>query len=166
MLTENEIDRIAASVNALRPDWPAKSLRTLIADKLAHRTRRDVAVALTWVACESETKTPKRVLEAGPWWQGLGQEVRVPRNPSEDEQCPARNSKGALIHPGQFAASCSGCASERLAPVLDIRGSDRRADASDVRAMLRIATSDLCSHGVQPRHCHETHETETEESDE
>lgn len=107
MLTTGEIDRIAAAANALRPDWPVKSLRTLIADKLAHRTRRDVALALTWVACDSTTVTPARVLESGPWWFGFAQEVRVPRNPKPDEECPE--------HIGQFQHSCSGCATENAA---------------------------------------------------
>lgn len=73
-MNENERDRIAAAINALRPDWPTASIRTLIADKLNNRTRRDVAVALAWVACESATKTPARVLEAGPWWHASNAE--------------------------------------------------------------------------------------------
>jgi hypothetical protein len=69
-MNENEADRIAAMAHALRPDWPLASLRTLLQrPEMASRTRRDVAVALAWVACESATKTPARVLEAGPWWQ-------------------------------------------------------------------------------------------------
>lgn len=67
-MTPNEMDRIAAATNALRPDWPILSIRTLLAKKLRDRPRRDVAIALTWVACDSESKTPARVLEAGPWW--------------------------------------------------------------------------------------------------
>ena len=71
-MNENEIERIAHAANALRPDWPIGSIRTLLSKpELAHRPRRDVAVALTWVACESKSKTPARVLEAGPWWQAV-----------------------------------------------------------------------------------------------
>ncbi len=65
-MNENETDRIAAMGNALRPDWPVASLRALLRrPTLANKTRRDMAVALAWVACESETKTPARVAEAG-----------------------------------------------------------------------------------------------------
>jgi len=68
-MNEFEVQRIAAAMNHLRPDWPVASLRTLITEKLGERARRDVAVALAWVACESNTATPARVLEAGPWWK-------------------------------------------------------------------------------------------------
>ena len=70
-MNENEIERIAAAVNVLRPDWPTPSLRTFIAKKLGMRPRRDVAVALAWVACDSATTTPARVLENGPWWKAV-----------------------------------------------------------------------------------------------
>lgn len=72
-MNETERDRIAAAIHQLRPDWPASSLRTLLdRPALKDRPRRDVAVALTWVACESKSQTPARVLEAGPWWQAAG----------------------------------------------------------------------------------------------
>ena len=88
-MTPGEIDRIAAAINMLRPDWPAASLRTLLArQELVHRPRRDVAVALAWVACESATLTPARVLEAGPWWRAaVADEARTPTPPRRDESC-------------------------------------------------------------------------------
>lgn len=74
-MNETERDRIAAAIHQLRPDWPASSLRTLLdRPTLKDRPRRDVAVALTWVACESKSQTPARVLEAGPWWQAASTE--------------------------------------------------------------------------------------------
>lgn len=73
-MNEHEIERIASAMHALRPDWLASSLRTLIAKKLADRPRRDVAVALTWIACEPNSHTPARVLESGPWWKAAGVE--------------------------------------------------------------------------------------------
>jgi hypothetical protein len=153
MLTENEIDRIANAIHALRPDWPANSLRSLIADpKLATKTRRDVTVALAWVACESETKTPGRVLENGPWWRAaVASDDRVPRNPMPHEECGT--------HKGQFRLSCSGCHSEKLAPVVPIRG---KATAADVKAALRLAKSENCSHGVKPDRCLLKHDSPEE----
>lgn len=69
-MNEHDRDRIAAAMNAVRPDWPINSLRTLLdRPQLADRPRRDVFVALAWVACETATATPARVLEAGPWWR-------------------------------------------------------------------------------------------------
>lgn len=91
-MNEHEIDRIAAAVNVLRPDWPVNSLRTLLGRaELTHRPRRDVAVALIWVACDSDTKTPARVIENGPWWRaataGLAEEAHAPRPPKGTEAC-------------------------------------------------------------------------------
>lgn len=71
-MNEHEIARIAAAIHELRPDWPASSLRTIITTHLADKPRRDVCVALAWVACEAGTSTPKRVLEQGPWWRAAG----------------------------------------------------------------------------------------------
>ena len=71
-MNEHETDRIAAAMHQLRPDWPVASIRTLIRKHLADRPRRDVAVALAWIACEPNTHTPARVLESGPWWLAAG----------------------------------------------------------------------------------------------
>src|SRR5690349_10527813 len=69
-MNEVEISRIAAAISDLRPDWPAASIRSLLGrPELKNKPRRDVAVALTWVACEADSKTPARVIEAGPWWR-------------------------------------------------------------------------------------------------
>lgn len=73
-MNEHEIGRLAAAAHQLRPDWPANSLRTFITKNLADRPRRDVAVALAWIACEPNTATPARVLEAGPWWRAAAVE--------------------------------------------------------------------------------------------
>lgn len=69
-MNEHERQRIADAMHHLRPDWPTKQLLTLLASpQLADRPRRDVTVALSWVACEAGTSSPYRVLEAGPWWR-------------------------------------------------------------------------------------------------
>lgn len=68
MISRDETERLAAMANALRPDWPLKSLTTFIVNELTRRTYREVAIALAWVATDPVTATPKRVLEAGEWW--------------------------------------------------------------------------------------------------
>ena len=79
-MNEHEAERIADAMNRLRPDWPVKSLRTLLAKPaLANRPRRDVTVALAWVACETATSTPARVLENGPWWRAAAADGAVVR---------------------------------------------------------------------------------------
>lgn len=67
-MNRTEVERIAKAINGLRPDWPWNALVTFIEAHLTERAYRDVAVALTVVACDPETRTPKRVLEPGPWW--------------------------------------------------------------------------------------------------
>jgi hypothetical protein len=80
-MNDHEAERIADALTHLRPDWPVKQLRTLLADpRIAGRPRRDVVVALAWVASEPGTASPYRVLEAGPWWRAatvLGDSVTV-----------------------------------------------------------------------------------------
>ena len=67
-MNEHEAQRIASAISRARPDWPEQQLLTLISSKLADRPRRDVFVALAWIASERETTSPYRVLESGPWW--------------------------------------------------------------------------------------------------
>ena len=87
-MNDHEKTRIAAAINQLRPDWPAASLRSLLdRPAISNRPRRDVAVALAWIACETTTQTPARVLESGPWWKAAGIEGqaqhREPYDPAE-----------------------------------------------------------------------------------
>ena len=67
MTTDNELQRLAMAANAIRPEWPVRSLVTLLT-KHAARPYRDLAVALAWIATDAQTKTPARLAEAGPWW--------------------------------------------------------------------------------------------------
>lgn len=152
-MNESEIDRIAATFNVLRPDWPVTSLRTLLArPELAHRPRRDVIVALGWVAAESESKTPARVIEAGPWWQAAAVESRT------ITRYPPKRGEDCKRHPGEWPESCRLCASERMAPVHELHPREESDDVRDWRIALQAAKSYLCSHGVRPEHCHEKHD--------
>ena len=75
----HEAERIANAINVLRPDWPVASLRTLLGrPELTRRPRRDVLVALAWVAAEPESQKPYRVLESGPWWAAAAAEHARP----------------------------------------------------------------------------------------
>ena len=106
-----EAERIAAAIHVLRPDWPAKSLRTLMArPQLAAKPRRDVAVALTWIACETNTATPARVLESGPWWRAC-----VVDDPEGSRPHPVKATDQCPRHPGQRATFCGGCRADELA---------------------------------------------------
>ena len=67
MLSE-EIDRLAQSVNALRPDWGAHDLKTFIANQLPDRNYTDAAKAFAMIATDPTTRSPARILQPGPWW--------------------------------------------------------------------------------------------------
>lgn len=67
-MNQQDIQRLAAATNALRPDWPTKSLITFIANQLGSRATLDATVAMAWIAADPDTKTPARVLTSGPWW--------------------------------------------------------------------------------------------------
>lgn len=67
-MTKTEAARLAAAGNALRPDWPAQSLLTLLLRDHADRAWQDIAVALAWVATDETSTTPARLAQPGPWW--------------------------------------------------------------------------------------------------
>lgn len=87
MLDDNDVHRLAAMAFALRPDWPLRSCTTFIGENLTGRAFRDVAVALAYIATEPNTATPKRVLEAGPWWRATQAQGNTMRPPHRDEAC-------------------------------------------------------------------------------
>lgn len=90
-MIDHERDRLAAALHQLRPDWSVRQLLTLLNEpSLRDRPRRDVIVALSWVAAESGTASPYRVLEAGPWWRAVavdGQVTSNRDNPDPRERC-------------------------------------------------------------------------------
>lgn len=115
-MNDNETRRLAHAINELRPDWPISSLTTFIGRSLSNRTYRDASVALAWIATDMRvdgtpaSDTPKRVLEAGPWWQAAavgGANSVVQRPPKPSEECPK--------HVGKWADNCGGCRADALA---------------------------------------------------
>lgn len=66
MLTRQEGERLAQSINAMRPEWPTSSLLTLIG-KRKERALMDLALELMYVALDPETKSPARIDTDGPW---------------------------------------------------------------------------------------------------
>lgn len=113
MPTPNEIERLAAATNAIRPDWPVQSLRTHLASQHGARTFRDLAVALAWIATDPATKTPARLLENGPWWAATsvnsvkaGERQRCPEHdvPLDAGQCGPCHDATSDYQPGRAAA--------------------------------------------------------------
>jgi hypothetical protein len=82
-MNDHEAQRIAAAMHVLRPDWPTASILTMIRKNLIDRPRRDVTVALSWIACEANSHTPARVLESGPWWIAVGVDGTTTNRPGK-----------------------------------------------------------------------------------
>ena len=89
-MNQIQIERIAAAIHALRPDWPIPSLKKFVSDR-AHQPMTDLLVQLTIVAVDPETKTPARIDQDGPWKQALGYRpaehntsAHIPRASSDD----------------------------------------------------------------------------------
>jgi hypothetical protein len=99
MPSQNEIERLAAMANQLRPEWPVRSLVTLLT-KHAARPYRDLAVTLAWIATDAQTKTPARLSEAGPWWTATSM---------TEGQGPTQSRMRCATHAGNHAGHCQIC---------------------------------------------------------
>lgn len=62
-----EIQRLARSVNLIRPDWPVPSLETFIRRHEPLMTPLDLHLQLVYVAHDPKTTTPARIDQMGPW---------------------------------------------------------------------------------------------------
>lgn len=68
MIDVTQAERIADAANKLRPDWSIAQLMGVL-KQVASRPHRDIVVALFWLAADPETRSPARILDAGPWWR-------------------------------------------------------------------------------------------------
>jgi hypothetical protein len=100
MPTDNELQRLAAAANAIRPDWPIPSLVTHLLNHHTQRTYRDLAVALAWIATDPATNTPARLTESGPWWDAT--------RPTKSSK-PVGKVRRCIDHPDQHASHCQHC---------------------------------------------------------
>lgn len=110
-LTDVEASRIADAIAALRPDWPARSLRHFVAAKLRGHAFADALVALAVVAADPTSETPARVLEPGPWWTA----TRANRTDTTYRPGPDGNPCTVPGHEHEPAARCRACRAEQLA---------------------------------------------------
>ena len=67
-MDQHDARRIAETANALRPDWPIRSLMTILAE---HRNKDalDVHLAVVWIAYDSSIESPAILRAEGPWWR-------------------------------------------------------------------------------------------------
>ncbi len=114
-LTDTEVSRLADSAAALRPDWPARSIRAYLSARMRDRAFADVAVALACVAADPASQTPARLDEAGPWWAAT-----KANRPHDSTWTPGPGAAPACRRPGherELASNCRACASEHLAAI-------------------------------------------------
>lgn len=112
MISRTETERLAAMAHELRPDWPIRSLCTWLQADHANRAYQDIAVALAYIATDPATQTPKRMNEAGPWWQAT---VRA-GSPNAPSSVPAAGIPRCTVygHDHEIAHNCRSCRSEAL----------------------------------------------------
>lgn len=142
-MNDTEIKRLAHAVNELRPSWPISSLTTFIQRSLGNRIYRDAALALIWVALDVDaagnyvTKTPKRVLEFGPWWKA----AEVAGTANQLNKLPPKRTEECRTHIGQYADNCGGCRSDQIAesdyPEESAMNPTHLTGAAMVRAAMR-----------------------------
>lgn len=94
--------------NALRPDWPVRSLITGMTANHASRGYQDLAVAMAWIATDPETRNPGRLDEPGPWWKSTPGSKAAPDH--RYERCPI------LGHGSYPAWNCGACRSDGFEP--------------------------------------------------
>ncbi|MGV3564183.1 MAG: hypothetical protein ACO1ON_12975 [Nocardioides sp.] len=142
MPTPSEVDRIAAIMHTLRPDWRTSSLVTFLTTHHGERPYRDLLIAAVVVATDPRTTTPRLLNEHGAWWvaaqvafSGSQGPTSVPRH--TDPRCEVPGHEHELAH------NCRACASERLAdpdpPVVTLGITPEQAAINAAGAALALA---------------------------
>ena len=133
MTTKPEAERIAAAVNVLRPQWPAKSIETQILDRHAARPARDVLLALCWVALDPATQTPSRINASGPWWDF---QIPTDKQPTLDMPHPRCPTHGAEY-------PCPDCRTELTPPAPHHMAAIRAAIPTRTPAPAHVKLAEL-----------------------
>lgn len=110
MATQEEIRTLAVALNALRPDWPTRSIHTYLEREHANRAYADLTVAAVAVAVDRETKTPRRLSEHGPWWEAAY--TARPVEGTHDTTAARCTEPG---HGSYLAHNCGACRANELA---------------------------------------------------
>lgn len=126
-MTPVEIERLAHLTASLRPEWPYKSLHTLLQNfthSQPHRAYIDTAHALVEIALDPKTKNPGRLAENGPWWEA---------RPGGEKPRP--------VVTGAEIRSCAKCGARYSEPDSEHTCATRAARDSQAKAeAMRVAT--------------------------
>lgn len=112
MADDDKLERIAAAMHAMRPDWPTKSLVTFLRKHHADRATADLAVAAIAVAVDERTTTPNLLNQHGPWWVAAYQASRATTptvGPGSEPRCTKPG------HEHLAARNCHNCRADALA---------------------------------------------------
>jgi hypothetical protein len=123
----SEIDRIAAAMNALRPDWRVTSLITFLTKNHATRAYRDLAIAACAVAADPRTTTPQLLNQHGPWWVAA-QTAAGSATAIHFERCDV------IGHTSFPKANCSACRAENLEGTHPASTPERARDRAEIAA--------------------------------
>lgn len=107
MPSPDEIQRIAAALNALRPDWRVSSLVTFLTKHHATRSYRDLAIAAVVVATDAKTTTPNLLNSHGAWWVA----AQSVMGPAAIVGVPAPGAPRCQVygHDHEVASHCRAC---------------------------------------------------------
>ena len=68
-MDQHDARRIAETANAIRPDWPVRSVMTILAE-FRHLDPLDVHLAIIWIAYDPTITSPAILrTTTGPWWR-------------------------------------------------------------------------------------------------
>lgn len=108
MATQDEIQRVAAAMHAVRPDWNPRSIATYLERNHASRAYRDLLIAGVCVAADTRTQTPKLLEQHGAWWVAAQAASGERAEPLRFPRCP---EPGHTSYP---AHNCGACRAEQL----------------------------------------------------
>lgn len=111
MPNNDEIQRIAAAMNAVRPDWRTSSLVTFLTKHHATRAYQDLLIAGIVVALDPKTTTPQLLNQHGRWWTAAQQVFAATATPTVG---PGRDRCTVYGHEAYRAINCAGCRADAL----------------------------------------------------
>lgn len=115
MATRTETERVAAMMNALRPDWRIVSLRTFLDVNHADRAYADLAIAAAVIATDPTTTTPELLNHHGRWWVAAQSAASTPAPFAASISPGAPLRCGMPGHEHELAHACRICAGDAKA---------------------------------------------------